>query len=77
MKYRFYIRNHWIYWHSDRWYLLGAGYHVQDFRLVCWQLWILGFCFCLFVESDPPKPRPFPLNWFDWKRRIKLTLPWK
>lgn len=69
MKHRFYIRNHWTYWNSDRWYLFAVGYNVQEYRLVCWHLWLFGFCLCLFVESKEGKPRPFPLNWFDWKRR--------
>jgi hypothetical protein len=67
MKYRFHIRNHWTGWHSDRWYLFGVGYCVQGYRLTVWQLWVLGFCLCLFVDGEAREKRPFPQNWYDWK----------
>lgn len=74
MRIWFHIRNHWQRWHTDRWYLLGIGYHIQEPRLVVWQLWLLGFRFCMFVETKEPRSRPFPLSWFDWKRAVRRKM---
>jgi len=74
-KYWTHVRNHWTGWHSDRWYLFGIGYNIQESRLVCWQLWLFGFCFCLFVENEEPSSRPFPMSFMDWKRRRKYRKP--
>jgi hypothetical protein len=48
----FYIRNHWSR-NYDGFYLFGAGWMYQDFYLKVYHLWILGFCLCLFVDTDP------------------------
>ena len=52
-------------------YLFAMGYHIQAPRLVVWQLWLMGFCFCMFVETMDPRPRPFPMSLMDWVRRRK------
>jgi hypothetical protein len=52
-KRHFYIRNHWRKIH-DGFYLFGAGWMWQGWRLKVYHLWILGFCLCWFVDRNPP-----------------------
>lgn len=52
-KHRFHLRNHWSKRYGGDFYFFGAGWRYQGFYLKVYHLWILGFCLCWFVDTDP------------------------
>jgi hypothetical protein len=46
----FYIRNYWK-GYFDRHGLIWIGYTWQGYDLICWEITLLGFGFCLFEHS--------------------------